>query len=83
MGDVFMRGYYSIHDNSDHTNAYIGWAPHATSTKKKVVSATAPETDVSEVTQECTSIYENWPDNAGSQWRSYWARMWLQTLGCL
>jgi len=38
LGDVFMRGYYSIHDNSDHKNAKIGWAPHATSTKKNVVN---------------------------------------------
>jgi hypothetical protein len=66
LGDVFMRGYYSIHDNSDHKNARIGFAPHATSIKGNVVNATAPEIDVSEVTQECTSIYEYWPGNSGS-----------------
>jgi len=73
LGDVFMRGYYSIHDNSDHKNAKIGWAPHANSPKKKVVNADSPETDVSDILYECTTIYNYWPGNAGSQWRTYWA----------
>ena len=50
LGDVFLRGYYSIHDNRDHKNARIGFAPHATSSKKNVERADIPETDVSEVT---------------------------------
>ena len=78
-----MRGYYSIHDNSDHKNAKIGFAPHATSKKKNVVDANAPETDVSEITQECTSIYEYLSKGPGSQWSNYWARMWLYTFGCV
>jgi hypothetical protein len=41
LGDVFLRGYYSIFDNTDHNAAKIGFAPHATSTKPKVV-ANAP-----------------------------------------
>ena len=69
-----MRGYYSIHDNSDHKNAKIGWAPHATSPKENVVLADSPETDVSDVLYECTSIYNYWPGRADSQWRNYWSR---------
>ena len=37
IGDVFLRGYYSIFDNADHNAARMGFAPHATSTKPKVV----------------------------------------------
>jgi hypothetical protein len=31
LGDAFLNGYYSIHDNDDHSNAKIGIAPHASS----------------------------------------------------
>ena len=36
LGDAFLKGYYTIHDNSDHANAKMGFAPHATSSKSLV-----------------------------------------------
>lgn len=33
VGDAFLKGYYTIHDNDDHANARIGFAPHSTSSK--------------------------------------------------
>lgn len=37
LGDAFLMGYYSIHDNEDHENAKIGFAPHKTSKKPEIV----------------------------------------------
>jgi hypothetical protein len=36
VGDAFLKGYYTIHDNDDHANARMGFAPHATSSKSLV-----------------------------------------------
>lgn len=58
MGDVFLRGYYTIHNNIDHADAYLGFAPHATSTKSKVTAVTLPETNVEEVTWELTWVFD-------------------------
>ena len=33
LGDSFLRGYYSIFDNDDHSNAKMGFAPHSSSDK--------------------------------------------------
>lgn len=56
VGDSFLKGYYTIHDNDDHANARMGFAPHATSTKSKVVKAAKPTTDVTDVLWETTWI---------------------------
>ena len=40
LGDAFLRGYYSVHDME---NNRIGFAPHATSNKKKITEGTNPE----------------------------------------
>lgn len=37
LGDAFLKGYYSIHDNNDHSKARIGFAPHSNSKKNKVI----------------------------------------------
>lgn len=52
LGDAFLLGYYSIHDNDDHSAAKIGFAPHATSSKSKPTPGSPPETDFSEVSWE-------------------------------
>jgi hypothetical protein len=37
-----MGGYYTIHDNSNHTNARIGFVPHSSSSKIEVAAGTNP-----------------------------------------
>jgi hypothetical protein len=36
LGTIFMNGYYTIHDNDDHNNARMGFAPHTNSRKALV-----------------------------------------------
>lgn len=36
LGDAFLMGYYSIHDNENHDRARIGLAPHKTSKKPDI-----------------------------------------------
>ena len=61
LGDVFLRGYYSIYDNTNHNAARIGFAPHATSTKPKVVeNSPIPEIGVEDITWELTWIFDFW-----------------------
>jgi len=36
FGEAFMRGYYTIHDNEDHTKPRLGFAPGKYSTKEVV-----------------------------------------------
>jgi hypothetical protein len=61
VGDAFLKGYYSIHDNDDHANARIGFAPHATSTKKKVEKAEMPTIDIRDILWELTWL-GSWAD---------------------
>jgi hypothetical protein len=56
VGDAFLKGYYTIHDNNVHTAAKIGFAPHATSSKGKVEQLAKPTTDVMDILWETTWI---------------------------
>ena len=61
IGDVFLRGYYSIFDNSNHEVPRLGFAPHATSSKPKVVAKSKiPAVNVEDVTWELTWIFDLW-----------------------
>lgn len=44
IGDAFLRGYYSIHDNEDHSQAKLGFIPHANSDKPHVSYGEVPAT---------------------------------------
>jgi hypothetical protein len=46
IGTGLMGGYYTIHDNSDHANARIGFVPHLDSSKIEVVAGSNPSTPI-------------------------------------
>ena len=56
FGTKFMEGYYTILDNSDHANAKIGFAPHATSSKVNIEKLTKPTKVVDDVLWETTWV---------------------------
>lgn len=56
LGDAFLKGYYTIHDNDDHANARIGFAPHAQSSKSFVEILPKPTTDVMDIIWELNWI---------------------------
>ena len=59
LGDVFLRGYYTVWDNSDPTAAKMQFAPHATSKKNRVIENIAiPSDNVEDVMWELTWIYD-------------------------
>jgi hypothetical protein len=45
LGDTFLRGFYSVHDNE---NARFGFAPHAGSDKAAPYYGTTPKTALNE-----------------------------------
>ena len=86
IGDVFLRGYYSIFDNSDHDAPRMGFAPHATSTKPKVKeNATIPSIGIEDVTWELTWIFDFWYYFGAlsfTQWYFRWhAKIWVWWFG--
>ena len=56
LGDAFLKGYYTIHDNDDHANARMGFAPHAQSSKSLVENLPKPTTDVMDIIWELNWI---------------------------
>lgn len=61
LGDTFLTGYYSIYDNSDHDNARVGFAPHATSSKPVLVeNSSIPSTRVEDVLWELSWVFSVW-----------------------
>ena len=54
LGDVFLRGYYSIHDLE---NNRIGFAPHRNSHKSKVLPGVLPRHSEIEVINENSWLY--------------------------
>jgi hypothetical protein len=86
LGDVFLRGYYSIFDNSDHNAAKIGFAPHATSTKPKVAAnSPIPSVGVEDITWELSWVFDMWQAlgaHSFSQWYYRWnGKMWVWWFG--
>lgn len=63
LGDSFLRGYYSIHDNQDHANARIGFAPHSSSPKPFITSGTVPAETATDLIWERTWIFD---------WYNFW-----------
>lgn len=58
LGDAFLRGYYSIHDNEDHDNAKMGIIPHANSNKPFVTYGTVPEIKATDLEWERSWLYD-------------------------
>jgi len=61
MGDAFLTGYYSIHDNEDHANARVGFVPHTNSDKPFIEQGQKPEN---------TSVDLYWERSLTYDW--YW-----------
>jgi len=57
-GIPLLSGYYTVHDNTDPTNAKMGFAPHATSKKVNVATAFKPSNSVEALRWELTFIYD-------------------------
>lgn len=70
LGDAFLTGYYSIHDNEDHDNARIGFAPHSSSTKPEIIEFPSSniEHTFESVAWETTWIYD---------WYWFWQLEWF------
>ena len=54
LGDAFLKGYYGIFDNDDHAAAKMGFAPHATSSKKFVEQTRLPVESLENILWELT-----------------------------
>lgn len=58
LGDVFLQGYYSIHDNSDPLKAKLGLVPHVNSGKEFVESGVVPLVEASDVEWEQCWLFD-------------------------
>jgi len=56
FGEAFMRGYYTIHENEDHTKPRLGFAPGVNSNKNVVYQALLPSQYINNVLWELTWI---------------------------
>ena len=92
LGDAFLTGYYSIHDNENHVNARIGFVPHANSDKPFIEEGINPSKPYKDVKWERSWIYDwYWfwqiEDLAGmffldSYWWYAWqGKIWVDIFG--
>ena len=58
LGDVFLQGYYSIHDNSDPLNAKLGLVPHKNSSKDFVQTGSVPNIEAAQVAWEQCWLFD-------------------------
>jgi len=60
LGDAFLMGYYSIHDNIDHANARVGFVPHSNSHKPDIAAMPASDFkyEFEDLQWEKTWLYE-------------------------
>jgi hypothetical protein len=81
VGDAFLKGYYTIHDNDDHANAKIGFAPHATSTKQLVTAEPMPKESIIDVLWELNWIGMMVNPRFGLGIGKMFAKLWLWMFG--
>lgn len=58
IGTGLLGGYYTIHDNSNHTNARIGFVPHTNSSKIEVATGKNPSTPIQYMQWERTFVFD-------------------------
>jgi hypothetical protein len=83
VGDAFLKGYYSIHDNEDHANAKMGFAPHATSAKQVVQKLTKPTIDLLDILWETTwiGLLANPSNRFSLGFYKFWSKAWIWAFG--
>ena len=58
IGLGLMGGYYTIHDNSNHANARIGFVPHSTSSKIEIAAGKSPSMPIQNLQWERTFMFD-------------------------
>ena len=65
LGDSFLKGYYGIFDNDDHSAARMGFAPHSTSDKKFIEQNRLPVESLENILWELTWIAQIFGPTSG------------------
>lgn len=82
LGDTFLKGYYAIFDNDDHSAAKMGFAPHANSEKKFVEQTRLPVESLGNILWELTWIAQLFPPSSGLSFISWvLGSLWVMFFG--